>query len=151
MCFVCVRVCIFGGHHLWTICTCTALLISHFSFFISDFFALFLLVYQIFKHQIVGGIGFGGLMLGQSQESLRLTRPTVPDRTDGLRFKGLACLGGVFDYEYNSSSISLSPQPGAVKLVLCLVDAAGIRHEIQEGTTTLQLADLHWPTQLGVC
>ena len=41
--------------------------------------------------------GFGGLMLGGAQSALRLSRPTVPLGTGGLRFKGLDYLGGVLE------------------------------------------------------
>jgi hypothetical protein len=37
-----------------------------------------------------------------------LAKPTVPDRTTGLRFRGLAYLGGSFDYEISAASISFT-------------------------------------------
>ena len=49
--------------------------------------------------------GFGGLMLGASQDALRLSRPTVPERTAGLRFKGLDYLGTNLTYEFTSTTM----------------------------------------------
>ena len=93
--------------------------------------------------------GFGGLMLGATQEYLRLAAPTVPERTKGLSFKGLDYLTGMFDYTVTSETLTFEVHAGPA---LCLVDAHGNVHTLgAKGSTDVQVADIAFPANLGHC
>eukprot|EP01052_Picozoa_sp_SAG31_P029702 SAG31_NODE_2973_length_4832_cov_11.390882_5_plen_185_part_00 len=107
--------------------------------------------------------GFGGLMLGATQAGLRLSKPTVPERTAGLRFKGLSYLGLDLDYEVTATQLSFTIHSGEgsardsvianVATELCLVDANGMRLALASGgaPTSVKVAALSFPATLGPC
>ena len=108
--------------------------------------------------------GFGGLMLGTQQEGLRLTRPTVPAGTGGVRFKGLDYQGGSLDYEFTGTQMIftvLTVNEEAAEVVgpagqqppLCVVDGSGKSHALEpSGTpTVLSLSGFVFPAALGPC
>ena len=93
--------------------------------------------------------GYGGLMLGASQGGLQLSRPTVPERTSGLAFRGLKYLGGNLDYEVGEGSIGFRVHSGPP---LCLLEASGKRHSLAVGSeTTFATAGFGFPATLGPC
>ena len=97
--------------------------------------------------------GFGGLMLGATQQQLRLSKPTVPERTGGLRFRGLKYLGGSLDYELTPTSVTFSVHGsnwGAAK-GLCLTERTGAVHPIQGARTAFDIAALAFPVGIGEC
>jgi hypothetical protein len=102
--------------------------------------------------------GFGGLLLGRSQQALVLAKPTLPDRATGLRFRGLAYLNGRFDYEVNATSISfnlhkaLLVEDSGGGAALCLTEATGAMHQVPVAhPTAFVTAKLSFPVQLGAC
>ena len=102
--------------------------------------------------------GFGGLMLGATQQQLRLSKPTVPERTGGLRFRGLKYLGGSLDYELTATSLAFSvhetisagSKGGAAK-GLCLTERTGAVHPIKGNRTAFETDSLEFPAGLGEC
>ena len=97
--------------------------------------------------------GFGGLMLGGSQAALRLSQPTVPERTGGLRFNHLKYLDYDLDYEVTPTALSFTLNSGpALAAPLCLVDAGGKTHRVAAGgAITVAVAALSFPATLGPC
>lgn len=98
--------------------------------------------------------GFGGVMLGASQDALRLSRPTVPDRTQGLRFKGLDYLGTNLTYELTPTTMAFrttsdgSDTPDVASGVkLCLTEGGKV-HKLP---VTLETASVMFPAALGPC
>jgi hypothetical protein len=96
--------------------------------------------------------GFGGLMLGASQDALRLSRPTVPERTGGLRFRGLDYLGGSLTYELTNTTMTFTPSPASTGSVatakLCVTEASGKVHQLP---ATLVTESVSFPAGLGPC
>ena len=97
--------------------------------------------------------GFGGLMLGASQSALRLSKPTVPERTKGLRFKGLAYLGGSIDYEFTSDQIVFTVVKEPPQGSLCVAEAGGAVHKLKGAgqPTALPTSGFGFPTDVGLC
>lgn len=94
-------------------------------------------------------------MLGASQDALRLMRPTVPERTQGLRFKGLDYLGTNLTYDLTPTTITFrtasdeSDTPDAVPdgVNLCLTEGGKV-HKLP---VTLETASVSFPADLGPC
>lgn len=94
-------------------------------------------------------------MLGASQDALRLSRPTVPERTQGLRFKGLDYLGTNLTYEltpttvafgttsHGSDTADIAPRD----IRLCLIEGGKV-HKLP---VTLDIASVSFPAALGPC
>ena len=98
--------------------------------------------------------GSGGVMLGASQDALRLSRPTIPVRTQGLRFKGLDYLGTNLTYELTRTTMAFrttsdgSDTPDVASGVkLCLTEGGKV-HMLP---VTLETASVMFPAALGPC
>ena len=102
--------------------------------------------------------GFGGLMLGANQDALRLSRPTVPERTAGLRFSGLDYLGTSLTYELtptkmtfaianDSQVIDDATHDAHALSKLCLTEGGRI-HQLP---VTLDIVSVGFPAALGPC
>lgn len=93
--------------------------------------------------------GFGGIMLGASQSGLRLSHPTLPERTTGLIFRGMKYLGGNIDYTITASNFTLVLNNG---VKLCLVESSGTRHVLGVGSElSFSIDRLDFPASLGAC
>jgi hypothetical protein len=82
----------------------------------------------------------------------------VPDRTGGLRFKGLDYLGGTIDYEFTATAITVTTgaagRAWAVRGLCIVEEAAGTVHKLKAGKgarTVLPLAGMAFPAALGPC
>lgn len=97
-------------------------------------------------------------MLGANQDALRLSRPTVPERTAGLRFSGLDYLGTSLTYELtptkmtfttasDSQVIDDASHDGPALPKLCLTEGARV-HQLP---VTLDIVSVSFPAALGPC
>ena len=90
-------------------------------------------------------------MLGAQQSGLKLSRPTVPARTAGLRFKGLDYLGATLDYEFTEDHMVFTVVEAGAAGQLCVVDGSGHSHSLSSQRTVLPLSELVFPAVLGPC
>lgn len=93
-----------------------------------------------------------------NQSALRLSRPTVPERTAGLRFSGLDYLGTSLTYELTPTTMTFTTTSktaddintadnGSVGAKLCLMEGGKV-HQLP---ATLETASVDFPAALGPC
>lgn len=98
-------------------------------------------------------------MLGANQNALRLSRPTVPERTAGLRFSGLDYLGTSLTYEMTPTTMTFTTTSDISETThdathdalsgpkLCLMEGGKV-HQLP---ATLDIASVNFPAALGPC
>ena len=97
--------------------------------------------------------GFGGLMLGASQteDAIRLSRPTVPERTLGLRFNGLRFRGRDLDYEVGPTTLTFTVNSGGPVCVTASGGQSRVRVVAGEGPKVVDVAAFAFPGTIGEC